>query len=374
MMPWIALALTAWMAVEVEVTPLGSPPVSGTLTEWTTDRIILATPAGPRTFDAPTLQVVKVKGGETAEDWKGDLTLELLDGSRLAAESYAAKAGKATGKLRGGRDYEVRTRTVRSVRFRASDPNLDEAWAAQRDAKNTGDVLVIRKTVKGGDQVTLDRQAGIVQDVTAETVQFELDGERIPVKRERLEGIVYFPSTERESPEPACRVEEAGGSVWSVKSVRREGEQAVLETTSGATTSLPLAQLRKIDYSVGNTVYLSDLNPDSAEWTPFVASKSELLTRFNQPRRDALAGGGKLLTGGQTFDKGLAVHSRTSLVYRVPKGFRRFDARIGIDDHVRDLGEVRFVILGDGKTLLETTVTGKESPATSPWKSRECGV
>ncbi len=361
---WSTIALV-WVVVaagELEVKPLNGPAVTGTLVEWNAQQIRLRTADGERTWETGQLQAVKPVDRGPPAAAQGDITIELLDGSLLRAETYLVRGGKSAGTLRGGRPYEFRTRAARAVRFRGPHPALDEAWTAHRAARAAGDLLVIRKAGQGTDQVTLDVQPGMLHDVTAETVQFELDDERIPVKRERLEGLLYFSPTDRELPDPLCRVEEVGGSVWNVKSLRLDGQQLALETVGGIPVSIPLERLVAADFSAGNAVFLSDLDTESAEWRPFIESRAELLARFHQPRKDAVAGGGKLLTGGQVFEKGLAVHSRTELVYRVPRGFRRFEARVGIDDRVRELGDARLIVSGDGKQLCDVAVTGRESP------------
>ena len=60
------------------------------------------------------------------------------------------------------------------------------------------------------------------------------------------------------------------------------------------------------------------------------------------------------------FSKGLAVHSRTLLIYRLPGDYTRFIATAGIDPRVRDGGNVRLQISGDGKILFDGAVTGKD--------------
>ena len=51
--------------------------------------------------------------------------------------------------------------------------------------------------------------------------------------------------------------------------------------------------------------------------------------------------------GGKEYRKGLAVHGRTEMTYRLPDRFRRFQAVVGIDDRVRPQGSMRLVVRGD---------------------------
>lgn len=378
------------LAVDVEVTPLGGKPLVGELLTWNSDRLTLRTAEGQREFASAALQTVRLSlstsgsatgtpaanpvatpataaataaGGtqsENAELKPGAAQVELADGSRLTVDSFTTKSGKATGQLVGGQSYEFRVRAIRSVRFAPAGAAFAEAWNAQLETKIDGDTIVIRRKAKSDGPATLDRQAGIVQEVTAETIQFELDGDRIPVKRERLEGILFFQPADREWPDPVCRLDDRRGASWRVKSFRLEGTDLSLETVAGATATLPLAELRTADFSSGNVQFLSDLEPDSVEWTPFIQSKLASLARFNQPRRDVWPGGVPLAAGGETFGKGIAIRSRTNLVYRVPRNFRRFEAQVGIDERLKEYGAVKLTILGDGKPLLETPIAGTD--------------
>jgi len=356
MMLWAA-------AADVELTPLGAPPVKGEVTQWTSEKIVVKTAAGEQSYETPRIHSLKFGGGSAAKPPAADVTIQLLDGSELRAASYQAKSGKASGKLANGGDYEFRTRAIRAVRFKPAVADLREAWQQHLEAKATGDVIVIRKTPKGSDKVTLDRQSGIVHEVTADTIQFELDGDRIPVKRERIEGVVYFQASERDLPDPVCRIEDRGGSVWNAKSIRWEAGALQLESVAGATVSLAADQLVRADFSVGNTIFLSDVDPEAEESIPFIESRLPTLAQFRQLRRDTTPSGGKLSTNGETFDKGLLACSRTSVTYRVPRNFRRLETRVGIlDGEGREQADLRFSIKGDGKVLYDGTLTGQSAP------------
>lgn len=361
----------AGAATTVEVARLGGTPLVGELQELSAERLTVGTPSGPVTIEIRQVLQIKVSGdgsAAAAATAAPNVTLELADGSRVGAASFALKAGKATVTLGASEPITVRTRSIRAVRLRKAQAETDALWRSQIDMPATGDLLIIRKQGKsendGATSIVLDRQAGIIQEVTDAVVQFELDGDRIPVKREKLEGIVFFQNDEREWPDAWCRLEDASGSVWVLKALRLKGDQCEIDTVAGLTATLPLASVRKLDFSVGNTTYLSDLEPDSVEWIPFFESQtaSEKLARRNQPRRDRGFDGGRLQLGGQFYDKGLALRSRSTMVYRVPKGFNRLMATVGIDDRVRENGNVQLIIQGDGKSLFSEAITGRDAP------------
>ncbi|MHC4177906.1 MAG: NPCBM/NEW2 domain-containing protein, partial [Planctomycetota bacterium] len=122
--------------------------------------------------------------------------------------------------------------------------------------------------------------------------------------------------------------------------------------------------VRQIDFSRGKIVFLSDLEPESVTYTPYFGTGKALplLTKFYALRKDKNLQSGPLQLAEKTYKKGLALHSRTRVVYRLPGRFSRFQAVAGIDNAVRPRGNVRLVIHGDDRVLLEATVTGADPP------------
>jgi hypothetical protein len=164
-------------------------------------------------------------------------------------------------------------------------------------------------------------------------------------------------------PEAVCRVADVTGSQWSVRSIALSSD---LEwtTPAGLTVVRPLATVTQIDFSRGKVVFLSDLKPESITFTPWFGGNEDapLLTEFYAPREDKHLGSGLLQLGGRQYGKGLWMHSRSRVVYRLPGRFRRLKAVVGIDDRVRPRGHVRLVIRGDDRVLLETTAAGTDPP------------
>ena len=164
-------------------------------------------------------------------------------------------------------------------------------------------------------------------------------------------------------PEVVCQIVDTGGSRWSVSSLLLEDELQ-WTTPSGVKVSRPLGEIRLIDFSGGKVVFLSDQTPESVVHTPYFSGLADrpMLQRFRAPRGDTNLESGPLRLGGKKYAKGLALHSRTEVVYRLPDRFRRFQAILGIDDIVRPHGNVRLVIRGDDRVLLDKTIRGTDPP------------
>ena len=90
--------------------------------------------------------------------------------------------------------------------------------------------------------------------------------------------------------------------------------------------------------------YLSDLEPSKVEETPFFGRRSAW-------RKDVNLAGGPLKMDGRTYERGLAVHSRSSLTYDLDGQYATFEATVGFDESAKGLGRVDCRVFADDKEL-----------------------
>ncbi len=173
--------------------------------------------------------------------------MELVDGSQIAAVAYLVTGGTARIELVGLAAIELPTKWIRWVRFLADDRNdkLAKEWLQIVEGKAASDLLVVRK------QGALDYLEGVLGDVDDEVMQFELEKELIPVKRPKVEGLIYYHASGDELAEPLAEAIDRGGSRWQVKSVEPAGDQLTLTTPAGLKISQPIANLERLDFSSG---------------------------------------------------------------------------------------------------------------------------
>ena len=137
----------------------------------------------------------------------------------------------------------------------------------------TGDMIVMRKTsmrtIEQGEneprtvtEQALDQLEGTLLDVTPDSVRFEVDGEKIPVRREKLEGLVYFhpASANSRRRSAGCSMRAARPGCCAKCGLPMAGSRQ--RRLGGVAIELPLAAVAKIDFSVGNVAFLADLEPD----------------------------------------------------------------------------------------------------------------
>ncbi len=358
----LAVGLLAAGGVPVELTPLSGPVQHGELAGFDDAAVLLQREGEIDRVPLLGLSQLRTRQPAAAAGQSPSVWIRLVDGSQLQATEYRVADRRAAIELTSGRAVEIRTRDIAHVRFRdhGDSPALAQDWrqlAAQRFA---GDVIVIRR------QESLDHLEGVVLDVSADTVAFDFEGERIDVNRQRLDGLIYYQALDRQLPERLGQVVEVSGSRWNARSLELVDGALRLQTPAGVAHALPANQLHTLDFSAANTVWLSELEPESVAWTPYVHSRlpPSRVDAWFQPRRDQGLSGRPLVIDGIVYERGLAMTSRTEIVYRLTDEFRSFQAVAGIDDHVRPGGNVDLTISGDDRVLFQETLTGNE-PAVS---------
>jgi len=356
---WVLL-FTAVLAApaEFQLSTLDGRTVAGRLEQLSADEVTLETPAGAQAFAVKDLLDLSTQAPQAPTQPKPAATILLVDGSMLLASGYGVAGGKVRAELLGGGTAEMPTSAVQSVRFGQQDPKFAQQWSQIASGKHASDVLVIQRPE------ALDFMEGVLGDSTADTIDFTLDGEKVPVKRTRIAGLIYYHPQGRSLPEPRAAVTDSAGSTIQAASLSLTEGQVRIATPAGLELTRPLDRIARIDFSLGKIVYLADLAPESSIWTPYFASANmaKSLATFYRPRGNRGLESAELMLGGKTYRRGLALHSRSELDYRLPGEFSRLLAVAGIDDRVRPGGNVRLVIRGDGRVLFDETIRGADEP------------
>jgi hypothetical protein len=193
----------------------------------------------------------------------------------------------------------------------------------------------------------------VIGDFDDKSVKFLLDKDEIPVKRDKVYGLIY--KRARTASKAACLVDIEGGDALQVKQVVYEAGAWKAALAAGPAVDLPAEKVRALDFSLGKVRYLSQMEPREVRYVPYF----DVTWKY---RRDRNLDGGPIRLGNKSYTRGLAIHSQTFLRYRLAGDYRRFQAVMGIDQVVAKRGNVQVVISGDGKELLKTAVTGEDPP------------
>jgi hypothetical protein len=355
---FILSTITTGGAPLFEAQSVDESAVVGSLVELTPERVVLDTPQGKVELELTKLLSLSRKDLKEGEPPAASPTVwvELADGSTLAASQYVVRADRATITLSDGQTVATPVKAVWSVRLQPETPKIASEWSRILGLKADGDVLVVRN----GESV--DYHQGVLRDIDEDAVKFELDGDTLPIKRAKIFAFTYH-HVAGESQAPLGCFLDRDGSRWSVATFLL-GEKLGWTTPGGVKCERPLGEIKSLDFSLGKVRYLSDLKPESVVWTPFFGQGqvSPTLERFYAPRMDRNFDNNPLQLKKSVYSKGLALHSRTDVVYRLPDAYGRFKAVAGIDDAVAPKGNVRLVVRGDDRVLFDSAIRGGESP------------
>jgi hypothetical protein len=259
---------------------------------------------------------------------------------------------------------------------------LATQWDEIRRLNAASDIVAVLKK----DGKSLDYVEGVVGDVAADKIEFKLEGETQRVDRAKIAGVIYYRPDRRTKEEPRAIIHSPAGLRLTAAHIELKNSLLTVTTPAGAKLQWPIDDISLADFSTGKLLYLSDIEPASTKWTSLVGppTAASIAAEYGQPRRDKSAYGGPLAltvskddtnregdasaeagSTGQltrTFNKGLALRSRTEIVYRLPTGFQRFITLAGIDPSTSAAGNVRLVISGDERVLLETEIEGNKPP------------
>jgi NPCBM/NEW2 domain len=136
----------------------------------------------------------------------------------------------------------------------------------------------------------------------------------------------------------------AGGIVVSGRWTTLEADTWKVETPWGQVLKLPAADVRSVRFRGGQMTYLSDLVPSQVEETPYFGRRTPY-------RKDLSLSGEPLKVDNRTFDKGLAVHSRSALTYDLDRRYTTFETLVGFDDASKKKGRVDCRVFADGKEI-----------------------
>lgn len=351
----LAIILTTAMP-PVEVQMLDGQTHVGTLVALTPDRVTIDATGGQTSFEIEKVVSIASRQKQASAPHRS-VVVELVDGSTILASQYLTSGATAKLMTLDGDTIECPTNAVCRVRLQQESGSLRAEWSRLTRRKSDSDLLVVRKND------SLDYHAGVLHDVTDTTVTFEVEGETLPVKRSKVFGFSYRHADEANEASAMCRISDLSGSQWAVRALELAGKLQ-WTTPSGVTVAQAVEKIAQIDFSHGKIVYLSDLRPNDVRWTPYFSGgkPSATVEQFYSPRFDRGFQSETLSLGGKQYRKGVALHARAEVVYRLPDHFSHFRAIAGIDDATRPGGRVRLRIRGDEKELLDIMLTGADAP------------
>ncbi len=217
---------------------------------------------------------------------------------------------------------------------KAFQPEYAESvsWLGSTDAPDEDQVLLTN-----GDVLR-----GFVSSISAAGVSIDTDLGEVAVPH-RLVLVVRFAAPALAPPEPlhltvTCRV---SGKI-TVTDINWSTDVVSVQLRQGPRVSIAPERITRIDVVKGRWEWLSGHRPISHEHTPMLA--------LGWPYRvDRNVLGGPITVAGTHFERGLGVHSRSSLAYDLRGAYEEFVTFFGIDDDSGSYADVSVYILVDGR-------------------------
>lgn len=295
------------VSVSVETTAGGTE--TGLLESIDGELVRLAGASGQGAFPIASVRTVTRQGSAPRE--ASEVQITCVDGGRLSGADVAWEGDTVTLSTSAGpiRLPVARVRTlVWNGRSGETPADGSPGWLQTLPESPDADIVVVAK----GDDVQF--VACAITGISADKVTVILDGETIPVNRERVVGLHWLR-------EPI----QGGGIIVAVSGGRLPASR-VGWSPKGLTVDdviLPASALRSIDYAAARTVRLAALEPERLTVEPFFGGLAEIegVTDYFRPRAVA---------DRDSSRQDLVVRPRTVAVWRVPPGSRSFSTAVSL--------------------------------------------
>ncbi|MFN5298830.1 MAG: NPCBM/NEW2 domain-containing protein [Planctomycetaceae bacterium] len=267
--------------------------------------------------------------------------VELVNGDLLAARVISADEEQARVQFTRLTQLPELTIPLEALRSLILAPPADPA--ARRELRR----LLARP--RESDQLLLadgDSQAGDFSGLTAETFLLGSGDTQQRVPQATVRAVGFNPELANLPPlkGPGALVTLIDGSRFVATDCHWEqGESLACQTLFGSALTIPVAALSRLHFLGGRARWLSQLEPQSTQFSPYLS--------IDWPwHRDRNCLGEPLRLRGVDYPLGLGVHSRQSLVFDIAPTDKTFHATLGIDDSAGDRGAALFEVRVDGET------------------------
>ncbi|MEX0587123.1 MAG: NPCBM/NEW2 domain-containing protein, partial [Pirellulales bacterium] len=340
------LALLA--ATPVQIRTLDGQQRPGEISALQAGRLTLEVDGAPVELNAADLLEVRPDNVPEPDEFllERSIAVRFVDHSLLHVKSFSLGNREATALSESIGEFTVPHSEILSVRLAELQSPVRSAWNALQERETKSDLLVVRK------MDSLDFVGGVIASVGDDGVHALLNNREATIPTNRSFGLIFAQAAPQRR-EPACEVFLSSGDRLVLKDVAIQDDQLRGTLLAGPAVNLPLAQVKVVDFGLGRVRYLADLT-ESASYQPVGLITSEDVLKL---RKNMNSIGGDFIVGKQSYDRGLWIHSGTTLKYRLNRDYRRLQATMGVDRSASGCARVNpqmlATIIGDGRSLFE---------------------
>lgn len=355
----LLLALSLGQTTEARVSLLSGESRTGSLSALDDETVTLS--GTPEKLSLPIADVLSIDLTAGAAVPPTDTQLLILtDGSRLSVSTVTRTARQLSAASAWLGALELGNDRVRAVRLQPENTAFTAQWNSFTERESEKDLLIVAKR----DGTGLDFLAGVVSSITADQIDFLLDGDTIPVPAARAYGIVFGQQAGRVATVAATRVMSNRGDVVSTTKVTLAAATLSLTTGWNQAVEVPIGSVQRIDLSGSRIAWLSELPALSERFDGVDPDDNVLGGLISREHQQALFGPRRNMTierqpglrlRGREFERGLCIHSRTEITWALDGNYSSLECLAGIDDEVAYRGQhtVLLKISGDERVLFE---------------------
>jgi hypothetical protein len=215
-----------------------------------------------------------------------------------------------------------------------------ESFANRLKARSSEDLLLAQ--TKNGEVIAIP---GVVERADGARLFFRYQGRTRTLPLAQVEGLVMAARPESRQPDELLPTFLLPGGV-ALSGRWKDLDTSVWKIVAawGQDLNLPAGEIQSVRFRGGKVTYLGDLKPSKVEETPYFGHRLPWRSNVNLM-------GEPLTMSGQTYARGVAVHSRCSLTYDLDGRYTQFETLVGFDDATKGKGRVDCRVFADGKEL-----------------------
>ncbi len=334
---------------DVTIQTIDAEPLSGTIVGWTLqDELVLDDPSEDAPITVDSGQIVRITCEQAAEPLRQrngpgksrpsgrPFVVELIGGDHLsgsiadAAEDNLTIATSACGQVSIplGHVAIIKSPAAASPRWKAVLGGLLRSGPAADD----------RLLLANGDVLR-----GFLRSIGATQVTIEQDETPLEVPLDHLVAALLVPTASAPATGLRARFTLTDGGRITATDLTWSRGSVELTAFGERSLNVPVDRIAQVDVAGGRWVWLSTLAPISEQHTP-------LLDLAWPPARDANVLGRPMRVAGQPYERGIGVHSASSMTYDLAGAYREFATSFGIDDDSGTFADVSVEIRVDSSS------------------------
>jgi hypothetical protein len=331
MTPWAPLGAAAQEGTEpsVTITCSSGEVLQGKLVQLDDKSISVAddatVPVVQRDVSVPLIREIALASRSAASE---GFLIGLLNGSLLLVDAISTNDSKAFLTIEKS-VLELPRNSIHWIGLQKTKPGVLNAggWLEELPENPVADIVVVKR-----DDAWQFIECAITE-VTQEDIIVLLDGETIPVSRNKIAGICWLQPGKRPGEETEPKPQEIlltspRGTIRcrqiSWNETRRCWDITIASTKEDFTTCFPADALSSIDYSFGRLIDLTRRTPANSQTDPYFGglAKDPTLLEYFAPRRITIIDG----DDQERSIPALLTHPRTEITWSIPADSRRFQA------------------------------------------------